>query len=583
MAATRFRYISADMTLPRIVFALLAAATALGLTALMAWVLAPGGWTPLKAGLLACFAGLAPWLGVCVGNALPGFVIRMAVPRPAPAVLPVRGDIEAAPITARTAIAVTIRAEPMAAVLAPLGRLLEGLAAAGVADRFALFILSDTSDPAEAAAEAAAIAAFPQAVRYRRRTGNVGFKAGNVLDFLDHHADGFSLAVMLDADSEMSAASVLRLVRIMQAAPRMGIVQHLIVGRPAAAAFPRLFQFGMRAGMRVWATGQAWWQGDEGPYWGHNAIIRIDPFRTHCRLERLPNGAPLLSHDQVEAARMRAAGWGVCVWTGEAGSQEATPPALPEFLRRESRWLAGNMQYRHLLFRPGFRPMGRWQLVQAILLFGAAPLHVVLLALAAVSAATGGWDGFDRSRLAALMLAWTLAVYSPKLLGYAEVLLTGGQRARHGGGARFALGAAAEFGFTLLLDAVAQVHRTLAMARLALGARPGWLAQNRADRGVGWGEAARMFWPHTLFGVVVFALLASSSWVAAAWALPFAGGLLAAVPFCVATADPRLSGWLRAWGVAAVPEEFGPRHEAVAGGIVAMPCPATSSSTSASG
>jgi membrane glycosyltransferase len=546
------------MTFPRIVFFALAAGTALGFTALMAWVLAPGGWTPLKAVLLACFAVLAPWLGVCVGNALPGFVIRMAVPRPARAVLPVGGDIEAAPITARTAIAVTIRAEPMDAVLPPLGRLLEGLAAAGVGDRFALFILSDTSDPADAAAEVAAIAAFPHAVRYRRRDDNSGYKAGNVLDFLDHHADGFSLAVMLDADSEMSAASVLRLVRIMQAAPRLGIVQHLIVGGPAAAAFPRLFQFGMRAGMRVWATGQAWWQGDAGPYWGHNAIIRIDPFRTHCRLERLPDGATILSHDQVEAARMRAAGWGVCLWAGETGSQEATPPALPEFLRRDSRWLAGNMQYRHLLCRPGFRPMGRWQLAQAILLFGGAPLHVAMLALAAVSAATDRWEGFDRGRLAALVFAWTLAVYSPKLLGYAEVLLTGAQRARHGGGARFALGAAAEFGFTLLLDAVAQVHRTLAMARLALGARPGWLAQNRAERGVGWGEAARMFWPHTLFGVAVFALLASSSWVAAAWALPFAGGLLVAVPFCVATADPRLSAWLRAWGVAAVPEETGP-------------------------
>jgi membrane glycosyltransferase len=544
------------MTLPRIVFFLLAAGTALGLTALMAWVLAPGGWTPVKAVLLACFMGVAPWLGVCVGNALPGFVIRMRVPAPARAVLPVRGDIETAPITARTAIAVTIREEAMEAVLPPLGRLLDGLAAAGVADRFALFVLSDTRDPAHAVAEEAALAAFPHPVRYRRRDDNTGFKAGNVLDFLDHHADGFTLAVMLDADSEMSAAAVLRLVRIMQADPGMGIVQHLIVGRPAAAAFPRLFQFGMRAGMRVWATGQAWWQGDEGPYWGHNAILRIAPFRTHCRLERLPDGADILSHDQVEAARMRAAGWGVCVWAGEAGSQEANPPALPEFLHRDSRWLAGNLQYRHLLRLPGFRPMGRWQLAQAILLFGGAPLYVAMLAIAAVSAATGGWEEFDRSRLLALTLAWMLAVYSPKLLGYAEVLLVRDLRARYGGGARVAVGAAAEFGFTLLLDAVGQVHKTLTMARLALGARPGWWPQNRAERGVGWGEAARMFWPHTLFGVAMFALLASSSWTAAAWALPFAGGLLAAIPFCVATSDPRLSAWLRAWGVAAVPEEI---------------------------
>ncbi len=140
-------------------------------------------------------------------------------------------------------------------------------------------------------------------------------------------------------------------------------MQHLTVGSPAASAFPRLFQFGMRAGMRVWATGQAWWQGDEGPYWGHNAAFRIAPFRAHARLAPLPDGTPILSHDQVEAAQLRAAGWGVAVLPEEDGSFEENPPALPEFLRRDTRWLAGNLQYRHLLLRPGLRPMGRWQLV----------------------------------------------------------------------------------------------------------------------------------------------------------------------------------------------------------------------------
>ena len=127
--------------------------------------------------------------------------------------------------------------------------------------------------------------------------------------------------------------------------------------------------------MRTWATGQAWWQGDEGPYWGHNAVVRIAPFRAHCRLPALPGGRHILSHDQVEAAVLRGAGWGVRVLPDEDGSWEANPPALPEFLRRELRWLAGNMQYRHLLRLPDLRAMGRWQLVQAILLFVGAPLY----------------------------------------------------------------------------------------------------------------------------------------------------------------------------------------------------------------
>jgi len=543
------------MLVRRVVFFALLLLTAIGLTVLMWRVLAPGGWTVPKALLIVAFIGAAPWLGVCVGNALPGFFLLVLTRDPARAVLSVAGDIDTAPITARTAVAVTIRNEGIAIVLPPLRRLLEGLA--GYGDRFALFVLSDTEDPALAAAEEAAIAAFPLAVHYRRRAVNTGFKAGNVMDFLDHHAQGFELAVMLDADSEMSPAAVLRLVRIMQAAPRIAIVQHLTVGRPAESAFPRLFQFGMRAGMRVWATGQAWWQGDEGPYWGHNAILRIAPFRAHCRLEKLPDGSFILSHDQVEAARLCAAGWGVCLWAGEEGSREANPPALPEFLHRDARWLAGNLQYRHLICAPGFRPMGRWQLTQAILLFAGAPLYTAMLALAAISAADGGGLEFPRGRMLLLTVAWTLAIYSPKLLGYTEVLLFRDRRARYGGGAAFVVAAAAEFAFTLLLDALSQPSKTLAMLRLGLGASPAWLPQNRSDRGVGWSEATRMFWPHTLFGLVVFALLATSSWLAALWAMPFAAGLLVAIPFCVLTSDPRLSAWLRRRRLAAIPEELG--------------------------
>lgn len=536
----------------RIVFFSVLFITGAGLTALMASVLAPGGWTLPKMGILVAFIGVAPWVGVCVGNAIPGFIILVFSRDPARAVLPASGDTDTVPISVRTAIAITVRNENMQTVLPPLGRLLDGLSE--YADRFAAFVLSD-SDEAHAAAEAAAIGAFAHPVHYRRRTANTGFKAGNVMDFLDHHARGFDLALMLDADSEMSPAAVLRLVRIMQASPRMAIAQHLTAGRPAASSFPRLFQFGMRAGMRVWATGQAWWQGADGPYWGHNAIVRIAPFREHARLGKMPDGSFILSHDQVEAARLSAAGWGVAVWASEDGSLEANPPALPEFLHRDARWLAGNLQYVHLLRAPGFSLMGRWQLLQAILLMTGAPLYTLMLALAAISAAAGGGAAFPRGRMLVLTLAWTLAIYAPKLCGYAEVLLFRERRARYGGGMAFATGAAAELTFTMLLDALTQMSKTLATIRFILDARPAWRPQNRSDRGVAWGEAASLLWPHTLFGVIVFALLACSSWVAVAWALPFAGGLLVAIPFCIATSSPRLSAWLRERGVAATPEE----------------------------
>nr|WP_135466650.1 glucans biosynthesis glucosyltransferase MdoH [Crenalkalicoccus roseus] len=550
----------------RLAFATLVLAIA-ALLLWLAWrVMAPGGWTTWEALAFLCLAGTAPWTALCAANALTGFAIRLGAGDPAAAVLPALRQAPPGPPRLSTAIAVCVRNEDMAAVLPPLGRLLDGLAAAGAAERFTLWILSDTRHPALALAEERAVQAFrsgrPDAarIRYRRRAENTGFKAGNVMDFLDHHAAGHDLMLCLDADSEMSAGAVLRLVACMEADPRIAVVQQLIVGRPATAAFPRLFQFGMRAGMRSWATGQAWWQGPEGPYWGHNAILRIAPFRAHCRLEALPDGRPILSHDQVEAVRLHAAGWGVWCLPEEEGSLEGNPPALPEFMARDLRWAAGNMQYWHLLRLPGQTPMGRWQLAQAILLFLGAPLWVGVLVFSALNAATGGAAETPRGALLALMLATWAALHAPKLLGYAEVLLRRRLAARYGGRAAFLRGALAEIGFTTLLDPVSVLNKAMFLLALPFGQRrAGWAPQNRADRGVSWADAARLLWPHTLFGALVFGLLLATAPMAALWALPWAGGLLAAIPFCVATASPRLSAALRARGIAATPEELAGR------------------------
>ena len=545
------------MVARRALVVLIALLVAIGLGFLLLRVLAPGGWTLAKLVMLFAFIGTAPWTGLCVANGLIGFLLLMLAPAQAEiSTARPRGEIP------RTAIVVTVRNEDMRRVLPPLRRLLHDLDRAGAGTAFGLFILSDATDPATAATEQQAVVAFraedrdPARIHYRRRPVNTGFKAGNIMDFLDHHADGFELMVPLDADSEMSASAVLRLVGAIQADATLAIVQHLTVGLPASSAFPRLFQFGMRAGMRTWAAGQAWWQGDDGPYWGHNAVVRIMPFRAHCRLPLLPDGRHIMSHDQVEAVVLRAAGWGVRVLLSEDGSLESNPPALPEFLRRELRWLAGNLQYHHLLGLPGLRPMGRWQLLQAILLFAGAPLYLLFLVAAAIAAATDTTSPFPAMPALALTAAWLGALYAPKLLGYAEVVLSRRQRERYGGIAWFAGGVAAEFGFSLLLDAVSTVAKTTAMLRQALGARTRWIPQNRADRSVGWREATRLLWPQTALGLLVFSGFATAGWVATVWALPLAGGLLAAIPLCVVTADPRVGRWLRRHQIAAIPEEL---------------------------
>lgn len=510
---------------------LLIAAALIGL----AWrVLAPSGWSLWEVLLLLCLLANAPWIALAAATGLVGLVVRLRDGRAA--VEPVT------PITLRTAIAVCVRDEPMEAVLQPIAPLLDGLAPCG--DRFVLAILSDTTDPARAAAEEAAVTAFaaaraPGAVLYRRRAENTGYKAGNVMDFLDHHAAGLDLLVLLDADSKMTPAAVLRLVRVMQAEPGLAILQSPIAGRAAAAPFGRLFNAGHRAGGQIWSLGQAWWQGDEGPFWGHNAALRIAPFRQHCRLAPLPDGSHILSHDHVEAARLHRAGWGVRVLpdTREeaGGSFESPPPNLLAFLARDRRWAAGNFQYRHLLRDRSLSRIGRFQMMQAILHYILSPLWFAMLPLAVLNAAFSA-EGTPRGALIGLLLLGYAALHLPRLAGHLAALLNVRPCAR---GAYFRL-ALRESIFLLFFEPIMAFNSAMIVLGRVLGrSGGGWPAQLRAERNVPWAEAAAFLWPHTMAGLMLLGLLlAKASTTALILATPALTGLVLAIPFCVVTAAP---------------------------------------------
>ncbi|HEY6257592.1 MAG TPA: glycosyltransferase family 2 protein, partial [Xanthobacteraceae bacterium] len=326
-------------------FFALVAGSIIALTWLCALALSAGGSPVIDTALVALFAITLPWTVISFWNATIGFLIMRFARDPVVAVTPIAGAVHGdEPITASVAILACIRNEPPARVIRGLAPMLDGLAALGVGERFHLYVLSDTSDPAIAAAEEESFASFTQAwrnrieVSYRRRTVNAAFKAGNIRDFCDRWGSAHDFALVLDADSVMTAPAVLRLVRIMQVAPRLGILQSLVIGMPSTSAFARLFQFGMRLSMRSYTIGSAWWQGDCGPYWGHNAIIRLAPFIAHCHLPMLSDRAlvagHVLSHDQVEAVLMRRAGYEVRVLAEEGGSFEQNPPTLIEFIRR---------------------------------------------------------------------------------------------------------------------------------------------------------------------------------------------------------------------------------------------------------
>src|SRR6202165_4831266 len=366
------------------VVAPLNAATVAGLLWLAAAALSPGGYGVLDCMLLGLFAVTLPWTVVGFWNAMIGLWIMQFSRDPITLVFPaaarVRGD-EA--VTASIAILVCIRNETPDRVLRNLEPMLSGLVEAKMADRFHVYVLRDTSDPAIAAAEEERFGALTRkwqsgiGLTYRRRARNTGFKAGNIRDFCDRWGARHDFAVTLDADSVMTTQGILQLVRIMQADPALGILQSLVTGMPSTSAFARIFQFGMRLGMRSYTIGSAWWQGDCGPYWGNNAVLRLEPFIAHCALPVLSrNGTEdrhILSHDQIEAVLMRAAGYAVRVLPQEDLGWEENPPTLLEFVRRDLRWCQGNMQYWRFLALPGAKPVSRYQLALGMLMFIGSP------------------------------------------------------------------------------------------------------------------------------------------------------------------------------------------------------------------
>ncbi len=550
------------------VFALNLASVAL-LTALMVRILASGGWTWAEPFMLVGFALTLPWLSIGFWNALIGLVLRLALRDPARYLTPALGRIDGKEaIVYRTAMAMAVRNEEAGAVVRRLEAMQADLVARGVGEHFDFHLLSDSNQPDAIAEEEAAVAAWrdrsarPDRIFYRRRTDNAGFKAGNVREFVDRCGDDYDLFIPLDADSFLSAKAILRLVRVMQVSPEIGLLQGLVVGMPAKTLFARAFQFGMRHGMRSYTAGSAWWHGECGPFWGHNAAIRIAAFRDHCKLPLLPGKPPLgghiLSHDQVEAAMMRAAGYEVRVICEEDESWEENPPALPDFIKRDLRWCQGNMQYWRLLGLPGLKPTSRVQLALAILMYLGAPGWMLFIGGGAVHAwlyASAAGDGGPPFPLALGMLLFAVVMVMalmPKIIGVVDILISRRSRRRYGGSARVAVGALSEFLFSTLLTPVVAVAQTRFLIGLAFGKRIAWDAQRRQGYGLTWREAWRGLWLQSVLGLTLLTCLIYSAPAVVPWASPLLAAFLGSTLFAVWTAAPlpsRLSRWLGLWDI----------------------------------
>ncbi|MFZ4118821.1 MAG: glucans biosynthesis glucosyltransferase MdoH [Polynucleobacter sp.] len=557
--------------LRRLIFAVLSLTTAVLMLYLVHQALASNIPLLVRILLLALFALTLPWMVVGFWNAIIGLILCQCYKDPTTVVLPASMQVnESAPLAHSTAILLCIRNESPARLIRNLQGMLRGLETDQVAGFFHVYILSDTNDERIAREEhdcfkvMAAEWSKTTPITYRCRTDNAGYKAGNIADFCRRWGKDHDFALVLDADSFMASTAIVRLVRMMQANPRLGILQGLVIGLPSSSAFTRLFQYGMRLGMRSYTMGSAWWQADCGPYWGHNALIRLAPFIAHCELPTLSSRSdlpkPILSHDLIEAILMRRAGYEVRIYPSEDASWEENPPTLTEYIRRDLRWCEGNLQYLNLLSLKNLQPVSRIQLILAIAMFFGSPAWITLIFICTIaigmSASPSTLVNIDF--LSALLLATLVMWYLPKIAGALDVLLTASESKRFGGRWRFSLSLLLEMLFSLLMTPIAWFNHTIFIIGLALGKKGGWTGQARDDHSISIAHAFQQCWLHTAIGLTLTGILYFTHPETLPYGLVFFGGLALSIPLVVLTSQAWLGGLMMRYRLLSLPEEIAP-------------------------
>jgi membrane glycosyltransferase len=408
------------------------------------------------------------------------------------------------PLTSRCAILVPVYNEDPAATFPRIAAMEASLQRTGMAAHFHFAILSDTRDDATAEAERKgfqrllALTGAEGRIFYRRRDNNRGRKAGNIEDFITRSGAAYDLAVILDADSLMEGDTLVEMVRRMEAAPDLGLLQTLPQIVNARSRFGRIQQFAAAFYSPIFCRGLAMMQGRTGPFWGHNAIVRMRAFAESCGLPELsgppPFGGHILSHDYVEAALLARAGWTVRVDDDLTGSFEEGPENMVLHAKRDRRWCQGNLQHARLLAAPGLKPWSRFVFVQGILAY-LSPVIWLAFLLCSIAAPLfvppinyfpiEGWRWpvipvSQTSQAVALAICIVGLLFLPKLL----ILLDAALRRRasgFGGALAAARSVGAELAFSALSAPVFLMFNTRSVMQVVAGVDGGWPAQARGD------------------------------------------------------------------------------------------------------
>jgi membrane glycosyltransferase len=492
---------------------------------------------------------------------------------------------------ASTAIVMPVFNEDVSRVFEGLRVIFRSVQETKKLEHFDFFILSDSNRPNQWIQEEVAwvelckqVGGFGK-IFYRKRRHQINKKSGNVADFLRRWGKNYRYMVVLDADSIMTGRALVRLTALMEQNPQVGIIQTAPRIVHGESLYARLQSFANRLYSPLFLAGLNYWQQHEGNYWGHNAIIRIQPFIDHCALPDLPGSEPfggrILSHDFVEAALMRRAGWGVWLAGEIEGSFEEGPPSLIESAKRDRRWCQGNMQHAWLLTARGFRPANRFHLLMGVMAYASSPLWLLFLALSTIhvfdlvaqpsvvgvlrAQDTTSIFGFKIEVPVALTLFFftLLLLFLPKLV---SVVLTFGNPeavGRFGGRLRLVMSAVLETAASVLLAPVNMMFNAKFVLFTLLGQGVGWVTQQRGadDDGSDWREAIITHGGQTAFGLI----WGLSSYIISPpffwWLSPVLAGLVFSMPISIFLSKASFGRRARELGVFLTPEETHPPYE----------------------
>ncbi len=554
-------------------------------TALAGWslyeIFVPNGLTTLEVVQLGLGLTLFAWLCTAFWTAVIGFVLQLANIDPISLRRRPRSPDSSLSLSQRHAVVMPVYNENTRRIMVGFEACIRELMDSSCAANFDFFMLSDTRDLEKADAELRAftrlqkrLGCYSSHVFYRRREQNLHRKVGNLKEFCERWGGNYESMIVLDADSVMSKVRMLHLARRIEQNPDTALIQTIPMPVRQNTFFGRFVQFAAHLYSPMLATGLSFWQTDSANYWGHNAIVRISPFMQHCGLPtlagRAPFGGEILSHDFVEAAMLRRAGWQAYLLTDTTGSYEEVPSNIVDYAIRDRRWVQGNIQHLGLLNVKGLKLASRLHFLFGAFAYISSLLLFCMLALGTADAlirATSvpdffvseyqlfpSWQVARQDMMMVTMWGTAALLFLPKLLGILLALLK--RRQEFGGAWSLIKGAVTELLMAILIAPLMMFYHSYFVISVFVGHSVKWEAQERDGKNVPWNVAIK----HTqlvsclavVWGVTTFYFTPSLFM----WLLPVLVGMVLAAPVIRLSSSDNIGYAMRKWGVFVIDQEI---------------------------